>query len=180
MRKFWTDAKGWAPNETAEMLNKSRLDWQVSLSKCLKIWIVEPHDDNESGKLILAWVNLGSLVEGTMKLFLSVWNHDYKRDVEAIKVKGDLVEPDSLQLDQMRKFFKKSVWLKDEEVWDSWILKIQQRRNAVHAYKNRDIGTFEEFYDDVRKYREFLLFINDRLIYPNDEIYKPREEPSFR
>jgi len=115
-----------------------------------------------------------------MKLFLSVWNHDYKRDVEAIKVKGDLVEPDSLQLDQMRKFFKKSVWLKDEEVWDSWILKIQQRRNAVHAYKNRDIGTFEEFYDDVRKYREFLLFINDRLIYPNDEIYKPREEPSFR
>ena len=140
----------------------------------MKIWIVEPHPENESGHLILAWTNLGSLVEGTMKLFLSVYYHDYKNDIEAIKKKGNLIDPDSLGLDEMREFFKKRIWVKGDEDWDYWILKIQQRRNAVHAFKNRDIGTFDEFYSDIQRYLEFLHYINNRLPYPDDN-YKPRE-----
>ena len=64
---FWSNADGWAPNEANELLEKSRLDWQLSLSKCLNLWQNIP---DESGYLILAWANLGSLVEGTMKLFI--------------------------------------------------------------------------------------------------------------
>ena len=174
LRQFWIKADGWAPIEAARLLSKSRLDWQVSLSSCVKIWIVEPHPDDESGHLILAWANLGSLVEGTMKLFLSVYYHVYKNDVEAIKTKGELIDPDSLQLEHMRQFFRKRIWRIGDEDWDTWILKIQQRRNAVHAFKNRDIGTFDEFFVDVQRYLEFLRYINDRLPYPGDE-YKPRE-----
>jgi hypothetical protein len=127
--------------------------------------------------LILAWADLGSQVEGTMKLFLSVWYKDYKNDVKAIKKKGegDLIDPDSLQLEPMRQFFKERIWRNEDKDWDAWILKIQQRRNAVHAYKSRDIGTFDEFLVDVRRYLNFLRYINDRLPYPDDEIYKPRE-----
>jgi hypothetical protein len=174
LRRFWTVAEGWAPIEAAQLLSKSRLDWQVSLSNCLKIWLAESHQDDENGRLILAWANLGSLVEGTMKLFLSVRYNDYKNDVEAIKKNGDLIDPDSLRLEQMRQFFRKRIWRNEDENWDAWILKIQQRRNAVHSYKNRDIGAFDEFFADMRIYLKFLRYINDRLPYPDDE-YKPRE-----
>lgn len=174
LNQFWIKADGWAPIEAAQLLSKSRLDWQVSLSKCLKIWVMESPAENESGRLILAWANLGSLVEGTMKLFLSVWYEGYKSDIEAIKRKGDLVDPDNLELDRLREFFKKRIWVKGDEDWDTWILKIQWRRNAIHAYKNRDLGTFEEFYNDVRVYLKFLRRINNQLPYP-DELYQPRE-----
>ncbi|MEO7046295.1 MAG: hypothetical protein ABI091_13380 [Ferruginibacter sp.] len=68
---FWKSAQGWAPIEAASLLSKSRLDWQLSLTKQLHIFI---RDDirKEEGALILAWVTLGSLVEGLLKLHLSV------------------------------------------------------------------------------------------------------------
>ncbi len=172
LRRFWTNADGWAPIEAAQLLSKSRLDLQVSLSICLKIWLSEPFPEDKSGRLILAWTNLGSLVEGTMKLFLSVFYEGYKSDVEAIKKKGKLINPDSLQLESMRQFFRKRIWGED---WDDWIRHIQQRRNAIHAYKSKDIGTSEEFFADVRKYLEFLRYINSRLPYPED-MFMPREE----
>lgn len=175
MRQFWTKSEGWAPIEAAQLLSKSRLDWQISLTKSLKIWLIEPPSEEKDGRLIMAWSNLGSLVEGTMKLFLSVWYTSYKNDVDAIKKKGDLIDPDSLQLEQMRQYFRKSIWRKGDDDWDAWILKIQQRRNAVHAFKNRDIGTFDEFYGDLERYLKFLHYINNRLPYPDDEIYKPRD-----
>jgi transposase len=101
-----------------------------------------------------------------MKLFLSVWYEGYKNDVKAIKKKGDLIDPDSLQLEQMRQFFRQRIWRNGDEDWDAWIVKIQQRRNAVHTYKSRDIGTFDEFSADVRRYFKFLQYINGRLPYP--------------
>ena len=171
LRQFWTKADGWAPIEAAQLLSKSRLDWQVSLSICLKIWVSEPLPDDENGRLILAWANLGSLVEGSMKLLLSVFYKNYKDDVEAIKKKEKLMDPDGLQLESMRQFFRKRIW---GEEWDVWIQHIQQRRNAIHAFKNRDIGTFTEFFDDVRRYLEFIRHINSRLPYP-DYMFVPRE-----
>lgn len=172
LRQFWTNVEGWAPIEAAQLLSKSRLDLQVSLSVCLKIWLSEPFPEDKNGRLILAWANLGSLVEGTMKLFLSVFYEDYKSDVEAIKNKGKLIDPDGLQLESMRQFFRKRICGKD---WDEWIRRIQNRRNVIHAYKNRDIGTFEEFFADVRSYLKFLRYINSRLPYP-EEMFMPREE----
>ena len=68
---FWGDGGwGWAPSGSAELLSKSRLDWQVSLSKNLLRWFPLPSGDKHDGSLILAWVNLGVLVEGTMMWFL--------------------------------------------------------------------------------------------------------------
>ena len=51
---------------------------------------------------------------------------------------------------------------------------IQQRRNAIHAFKDRDIGTKEEFTNNIRIYLNILRYINYRLPYP-DDIYAPRE-----
>ena len=106
-----------------------------------------------------------------MKLFLSVWYKDYKNDIDAIKGKNKLQAPDGLMLEPLRKFFVKKIW--DDE-WDDWVKSIQQRRNAIHAYKTREIGTNEGFMEEVRKYLEFLRYINFRLPYP-DDIYVPTE-----
>lgn len=167
LNEFWSSSKGWAPIKAAELLNNSRLDWQVSLSKCLKLWIKKALS-NDSGFLILAWVNLGSLVEGTMKLFLSVHYETYKKDIRVIKKNRNIQNPDCLTLEPLRIFFNEHVWDKatDEKEWNDWILHIQQRRNAIHAYKNRDIGNFDEFFIDVHKYMVFLQNLNDRLPYP--------------
>jgi hypothetical protein len=172
LRQFWRKADGWAPVEAAKLLSQSRLDWQVSLSNCLNRW--RSISKNDEGALILAWANLGALVEGSMKLFLSVYYKDYQKDIDAFKdkKKSKLIDPDILELERLRVFFsKKKIWRQGES-WDKWILHIQQRRNAIHAYKHREIGSKKEFLEDVRKYYQFLKFINNSLPYP-DDIYDP-------
>jgi len=32
---FWSNGHGWAPDEAATLMSKSRLDWQKELSKAL-------------------------------------------------------------------------------------------------------------------------------------------------
>lgn len=60
MMGFWKDAHGWAPIEAAELLNKSMLEWQSSLAEQLSAW----RGCLSDGQLILAWANVGALVEG--------------------------------------------------------------------------------------------------------------------
>jgi hypothetical protein len=83
------------------------------LSSCLRLWIKTPPDRLEDGELILAWANLGSLTEGTMKLFLSVFYHDYQKDIDGLKAarayqnkKQAPISPGGLSFDVMRAYFK--------------------------------------------------------------------------
>jgi len=167
MNTFWRNAKGWAPIEAAQLLSKSRLDWQVDLAQCLNIWTLPDKDRYGEGFLIMAWANLGSLLEGIMKLFLSVYYKDYKNDINAIRSKGILRDPDTLQLEPLRHFFKKRIW-KKEDPWDKWIELVQRRRNAIHAFRDHDIGTFEEWEHSTKMFLAFLRYINSRLPYPDD------------
>lgn len=170
---FWSNSIGWAPIEAASLLSKSRLDWQVSLSYSLERWEISPQQGAADGDLILAWVNLGALVEGTLKLFLSVYLNDYSGDEDSIKSNKGLIEPDSVKFDRLRQFFNKKIWDSIEtEEFDAWVLKIQQRRNIIHAFKNKDIGDFSEFVSDTKKYLTFLMYHLDRLPYPEFQ-YRP-------
>ena len=169
MMTFWKSVHGWAPIEAAGLLSKSMLTWQASLADSLINWN-RPLSD---GNLILAWVNVGALVEGQLKLFLSVYYNDYQNDSDAIKHNGTLRNPDALNLEKLRVFFKKKVWVSSDS-WDEWILSIQRRRNAVHAFEFKDIGTTEDLHSNLLT---LLLFINDissRLPYP-DGIAAPHE-----
>ncbi|MBX3512012.1 MAG: hypothetical protein KF835_06115 [Xanthobacteraceae bacterium] len=177
--KFWLNSIGWAPENAAALLAKSRLDWQVSLSSALKIWIREPADDLTSGELILAWVNLGSLVEGSIKTMLSVWLKDYSNDLENLKkanaynkIKQKIIEPDSLGLEKLRRYCKLQNLLSSSE--DALVVLVQQRRNAVHAFQNRAIGDGKEFQQAVRGYLALLRAVNSKLPYP-DIMYAPDE-----
>ncbi len=171
LRDFWSSSHGWAPVEAAELLSRARLDWQVSLSACLNNWVALPVEEQTDGQLILAWANLGSLVEGSLKLFLSAFYENYKYDIDAIKKKGVISQPDGLMLGSLRVVFQKKIW--DAE-WNSWITHIQERRNAIHSFQDRDIGTFAELFGDIRVYLRLLRYLNFRLPYPDDD-FKPRE-----
>ena len=185
---FWSHADGWAPGVASELLSKSRLDWQASLARQLRLFL-NPDLADESGALILAWAALGSLVEGVMKLFLAVRLDDYHAeeflaDTKAPKRKGVLVEPDSLVLEELRVFFSSCIWpdwvrerwkAEGEFDWIEWIRKIQQRRNAVHAFKDREIGTFEEFHQELKHYLAFMRKLTNTFPYPDDKYFKPRE-----
>ena len=80
-------------------------------------------------------------------------------------------DPDAVTLEPLRVFFKRSVWISADN-WDAWILRVQQRRNAIHSYKHRDIGTLDELERDIRKYWDFVQDLDDRVPYPQKE-YRP-------
>ncbi|MGR3513549.1 MAG: hypothetical protein ACU0GG_12375 [Paracoccaceae bacterium] len=167
---FWTSAHGWAPEDAAILLSRSRLDWQVSLSKTLHLWI--DLDSMTDGELILAWANLGALLEGSLKLFFSIYYSDFQKDTEALKAanaynhkKKTHKEPDGLTLDILRKY----VVNKDlfAEAHREMIQLVQSRRNSIHAYKDRELGNAAEFRDSVRSYMEFLTEVDLCVPYPD-------------
>ncbi|MCM3360940.1 hypothetical protein [Niallia sp. MER TA 168] len=171
-RDFWSDALGWAPIEASNLLSKSRLDWQVSLSYSMKKWNECSCPEAESGDLILAWANLGTLVEGTIKLFLSVYSNDYLDDSTNYKDrKGDILQPDEISFDKLRQYFRNKIWKNSVSAseFDDWVLLMQQRRNAIHAFKSREIDTFDDFKSHTKKYLAFLMYHLDRLPYPDDQ-----------
>lgn len=172
--RFWSSAQGWAPLDAAHLLSKSRLDWQVSLSQTLELW-VEPAArvgaPDADGRLILGWTNLGSLVEGSLKWFLSVYYEDYKKDINAIRNKEGVRDPDGVTLQPLRQFFERSVWTESDKELATWIKDLQQRRNAIHAYEHREISTLDELKKGIRYYLHFLDELDGRVPYP-DDVYR--------
>lgn len=179
LRQFWSNADGWAPESAAELMSKSRLDWQVSLSRSLRHWIVDPPDSLEEGDLILAWANLGSLIEGSIKLFLAVFYEDYKNDLVILKQtkawhskKKKLLDPDGLPFDVLIDYCEKAALFDNDDL--ALFRLVQLRRNAIHAFKDRPIGTGIELLSAIKSYLTCVRAINERLPYP-DRVYQPRE-----
>ncbi len=167
---FWSNASGWAPQDAAELLSRSRLDRQVSLSESLSRWTSGPHPLSD-GDLILAWTNLGCLVEGTLKLFLAVYYQDYQADAEKTQFgkvysakTGSHIVPDELVFESLIQYFRRAELLDADQL--AFVTLLQSRRNAVHSFKDREIGTTEEFLAAVCTYLELLENLESRLPYP--------------
>ncbi|MEW5741714.1 MAG: hypothetical protein AB1938_22535, partial [Myxococcota bacterium] len=144
-----------------ELLRRCRLDRQAQLARTLRQWADPGPSDVADARLILARANLGALVEGTMQLLLSVWLHDFRREFDREK------EPPELMLHSVQTFFSQNVWTDAERaVWDPWVTEVRKRRNAVHAFCDRDLGEHADFLADVRRYLHFMKAINSRLPYP--------------
>ncbi len=170
LSEFWKSAHGWAPENTTALLDKSRLDWLPSLATSLRHWAFS--DDLTPGDLILAWANLGSLLEGSIKLFLAVYLTDYENDAEMLVAlgiktkKGYAKSPDGLMLDQILKFCRKRNLLTENELTFAEL--VRDRRNLIHAFKDKPIGTTSDFRIAVATYLVFLADLATRLPYPVD------------
>ena len=180
--RLWSGSGGWAPDSAAEMLSKARLDRLTALAWSLRHW-KSASKPIEEGDLILAWTNLGALVEGALKLFLCVYLEDYKVDEENGKTTGTyhftkktMIDPDGLHLDSVIRYFEKRKLLADEHLKLARLT--QSRRNVIHAFEDAELGTHAEFLDAVRGYRSLLREVSLGLPYP-DHMHEPRETGPF-
>jgi hypothetical protein len=114
---------------------------------------------------------LGALIEGTLKLFLSVYYNDFRTDVENLKAAGAFdhkaqasKSPDGLTLEPLRKYVQARNLIGASG--DDLLKLVQERRNAIHAFKDRPIGDGEEFWVAVRDYLTMLSNVDGRLPYP--------------
>jgi hypothetical protein len=169
---FWRNAHGWAPAEGASLMASARLDRLPSLANALLHW--SDIDALTEGELILAWANLGSLVESSLRLFLSVYITDYlnsQDDLAAIDAlqrrgpdKGTPYAPDDIQFEKMRQLCERRTLFAPDEL--ALISLVQNRRNAIHPFRDRDIGTPPDFGAAVLAYRVFIAGVASRLPYP--------------
>jgi len=170
--RFWTEeAKGWSPTETANLLENSRMDRLISLSHSLKMWTQPCADEDREGRLILAWANLGILVEGTMTWFLCVFESNYAKEPRKTKTGSDL-RPNRLRFEELIRFFRQHVWANWQLAeWDAWLTGIRDRRNAVHAFNHRDIGSWADWCEAVIRYHDLIAELDGRVPYPDARDY---------
>jgi hypothetical protein len=161
---FWRSAHGWAPDGAADLLSKARLDWLASFSRTLKMRVYEVNENpNEPAVLILAWAHLRTLVEGHLKLLLTVFLADYLADAHAPIHNGQPIEPQLLKFENIRQFLIKRGLLINHH---GFIAAIQQRGNAIHAFADKSIGTTSEYLEYIALYREFLTDVVTALPNP--------------
>ncbi len=161
---FWCNPIGWAPESASAILTVARLDWLSDLTDSLEIWVGRSFYLTQ-GELLLACSNVGALVEGWLKLFYCVYYEDYSK-APVINRKGTMIAPNDLKFENLKQFSRGILWESGSD-WDDWIERIQYKRNAIHAFNTRDIGSSMEFLKDIDNFYEFISIIDSRLPYPD-------------
>ena len=151
---IWKDVHVIAPDAAATKLDAAMLNWQSELTQTLEIWISKGLSMTE-GELILARANLGAVVESWLKFFYCVYYDDYCKD-PITNSKGKMVEPEKATFDNLKDFSTGKLW--DDETSDDyvWVDSVQHKRNAIHSFRYRNIGTPQDFLDDVEYFYEFV------------------------
>lgn len=99
-----------------------------------------------------------------MKLLLCVYIDGYYQTPICRRKK--IIDPDNLSFEDLKQFFAATIWPACSKRKD-FVDKIQKRRNAVHAFRDRYIGDFDEFHDSVGEFLEFVGEIYTRLPWPD-------------
>lgn len=151
---LWKRSRGYSPDEVADKLENAMLEWICSLTDTLEIWLSKA-PDLTTGELILARTNMGALVESWLKLFYCVYLEDYRKNPRCKK--SNPIDPDSkdMSFEDLKQYSRDILWNSGDDM-DKWVEKIQQYRNAIHAFRPRSIGTPEEFIADFTVYRSFV------------------------
>ena len=159
---IWKDVHGIAPDNAAKKLDIAMLDWQSELTKTLKIWI-DKGLDMTVGELILARANLGAVVESWLRFFYCVFYDDYINQPMKNK-KGQILEPEKdMRFEDLKKFSTGILWDDVNSKDYIWVDSIQKKRNAIHSFTYKDIGTPLDFLLDVDYLCEFVDMILNHL-----------------
>lgn len=159
---IWKDVHGIAPDNAAKKLDIAMLDWQSELTKTLKIWI-DKGLDMTVGELILARANLGAVVESWLRFFYCVFYDDYINQPMKNK-KGQILEPEKdMRFEDLKKFSTGILWDDEKSKDYLWVDSIQKKRNAIHSFTYKDIGSPLDFLLDVDYLCEFVDMILNHL-----------------
>ena len=167
-RQFGQGSNMWICNGLLKRDPSARFDRLVSLSGTLRYWAKWPMTE---GELVLAWVNLGVLLEGTLKGFLTIYQHDFVRDVDrhlsvnALHKKGSkagfLKHPGELKPEDLINYFSAQELLTKDEIKAA--RKIRDNRNVVHVLLDKHLGEQAEFVKSVEEYRSIQLKLYHQL-----------------
>lgn len=158
---LWKNVDGIAPQAAAVKLDHAMLNWMSELTNTLSIWIDKGLEMTE-GELILARANLGSVVESWLKFFYCVYYDDYSK--EPIKDKNNnSIEPEDAFFEKLKNFSTGKLW--DDENSDDfkWVDSVQHKRNAIHSFRYKEIGTACDFLSDVDYLCNFVENVISRL-----------------
>ena len=150
---LWKDVYGIAPDAAASKLNKAMLEWHRELTDALEIWINKGVHMTD-GELILACANLGAVVESWLKFFYCVYYEDYRQN--PITYKRKMVQPERAEFDDLKDFSTGKLWDDEDSKDYIWVDSIQHKRNAIHSFKYRNIGTAQDFLNDIDYLYEFV------------------------
>lgn len=151
---IWKEARGIAPDSAADKLDDAMLEWQSELTITLKIWI-DKGLAMTTGELILARANLGAVVESWLKFFYCVYYDDYCKD-PITNNKGKMIEPEKASFNDLKDFSCGKLWDDKNSQEYVWVDSVQHKRNAIHSFRYRDIGTTLEFLDDINHLYSFV------------------------
>lgn len=158
----WGESRGIAPDSVADKMDSAMFRWINDLTDTLGIWIDKGLAMSD-GELILAQTNLGSLVEFWLRFFYCVYYEDYIRSPRMKQ--GKPLDPDDrdMSFDYLRQYGVGTLWDNRNDPLHVWVEKIQHRRNAIHAFKYREIGSPADFLLDIEQYLGFIEAISNRL-----------------
>ena len=156
---IWKCSRGFAPDKAADLLDEAQLNWIEELTCTLKIW-VDKGVSMTDGELILARANLGSIVESWIRLFLSIYVEDYDNN-PYLNNKGKKVPLKKMRFVDLQNYFCDVVYGSDK--YKSWLESVRKKRNAIHSFKDTDIGTPADFLDDIEQLYSFVDTIVNRL-----------------
>lgn len=159
---LWQNVQGIASAKVAEKLENAMLNWTVELTDCLHIWL-EKGISMSDGELILARTNLGTLVESWLKFFYCVHYDDYLKNPLKYKNKNKIIEPNEMTLEKLKNFSIGPLFSDTSDNIYLWIDKIQKQRNAIHAFNFKNIGTPQEFINDIDYLFDFVEKISLQL-----------------
>lgn len=176
LKEFWGDGycKDWISDKAYEHLSAARLDRWLSMTYLMKEWFKESINEELTPSFqIIGWANLGVLLECSIKLFLVVYIEAYEEDNDAPRTKSNIINPEKLTLEQLRIFFsKKQIVMKPDE-WSKWILFVQNQRNAIHCFMDRNLADFKELEKNVKLYTIFLIHLYNSMPHPPDKEVLP-------
>lgn len=158
---LWKNSRGLVPDSVANKMEKAMLHWITELTNALEIWI-NKNDTLTDGELILARTNIGALTECWLKFFYCAFYEDYLKNPKT-KNNGTIIEPTKMSFEDLKKFSIGKLWGDEQDSMYQWVDKVQHQRNSIHAFNNRDIGTSQEFIEDIDVFYEFIELIKNHL-----------------
>lgn len=155
------------PEDIAELFSIARFDLQLELLTHLRELVRDFSDDTPRINILFAWVNLGALVEGTLRWFFcvhvsSVGNGDSANaHIERIRCK----EIEDWKLGEFVEFFNSEVMPNsefDQSVSD-WLTTVMQQRNNIHTFfRKMEILGLMDLISAVSQYVEFSKALRSR------------------
>lgn len=133
---FWPTSHGWAPSIAADLMTQELMDRHLEMAHALKKWPKRLLENDAQGEFVLAWVNLGSVIEGALKIYMDVFYADWLKDADAPTKKGQKQTPNASFFDRLIQFVSKKELFKADEI--KFFEKVRDQRNLIHPMK---IGT---------------------------------------